>query len=1846
MRKWIQRVAALMLVLCVLPLQSEASMDTASTIGNNHIVSGTVGAWTTIVGSNSVTTENFYDYYKFTLDQMNTAVVSTSATSAIAQNLRVAILNVNGSTITSSYGPGTISQTLEPGTYYIRVSYTSSSNAVKYTLKLTYCAHKNTTKVVTEPTCTTGGYTTYTCSDCGKTWEDNRTSAAHKFKFSYYSKEPDCTSRGIGQYICSACGEKEGRFEESLGHSVSGWTATKEPTCTQPGSESGPCTRCGETQTREIEMLGHNYSAWKTTKAATCTEAGSRSKTCSRCADAVTETIAALGHCLVKDPQVGATCLPGRTEGEHCNRCGLVTVEQEQISPAYEHYYSEDTDATCVSCGTYRDIVSTIPGATMGTAEEASLGQTLQKEWNSENYNTSYLIKFTLPQQGLLLMDMEGIPDFRDNTRGYDATLQILDAGGSLCWAQYGDYSTGLGSQFYVGLKAGTYYLHIGFHDIWEWSYGDVTTSINLAFQADDGVETEANNRFDTADPVIFGKSYKGSADYTFNAEGRLDYFRIPTDPQHTYRLYLENYEELTQNDVMFSATLIDEFDSWNHMYGSRIKQDGEGQYYCEFQAGRSRNWYLQIDNLMPVQLHYSFRVVPVHEYDSYVTAPTCTEQGYTTHSCIYCDYAYKDTYTGPHNLGFSSMQVPSNTCIRPTKIFDPYCKDCGETFGEMIEIPASGHSYGEWAMVRKATCALEGLRRRTCGCCSAAEEEAIPCLPHMEIVLPAVEATCAATGLTEGLGCSVCKKVLTAQQTVPTNDNHSYSGSICKLCGHDIGPITETARWDFDEATGTLTISGTGPMADYAKAENIPWYDLREEITAVNISSGITGIGDANFHGCKKLTNVSIPGSVTRIGESAFNDCTALAQITLPDTITHIEKYAFSMCYGLKKITLPAGLTSVEEKLFAFCDSLAAVTIPSGVTSIGNEAFWYCDALREIRFLGDAPKFANSSLRDVVGTVYYPLGNETWTDSVRQNYYGRVTWKAMDKDGHVPVVMPYKAATCTASGLTEGSKCEKCGKILFAQSTIPANGHKLSAPVVYKAPTCTAEGIMHETCTVCGHIRKTTILSPGHKYQSVVTDPTCSDAGYTTHTCSACGNSYQDTPLPAKGHSFGDWTTTKEPTCTEPGAQRRDCVNCDAYEDGVLEAPGHSMKPGWVVIKEATCTEDGEYRQYCKNCDHYDAKVISAKNHSYSRTEVTEPTCTDGGYTTHICIYCSDSYTDTETAPAGHSMGDWVDEQAATCTAEGTQRSDCANCDHYETRKTDKLSHSYEEVVTPPTCTAGGYTTHTCSACGDSYTNSETPVADHSYGDWVTIKEGTCTDTGTRECSCSICGDTKSESIPASHNMVDGVCQKCGQSTGSCGKNACWSFDAQTGTLTISGSGAMTDYAAANDLPWYSLRDGIQTVIVSEGITHIADRAFVAHKSLIRAELPDTLQSIGESAFYNCAALPELVIPEGVTEIPESAFYQCARLVSISIPESVTHIGNWAFMYCGHLEEVTIPSGVTSISYSQFNGCSALTEIRIPEGVTTIDNYAFQNCFALKNVHLPETLESIGLSAFQNCTALTSVRVPASVTTIKGSAFSGCSSLKKVAFAGSAPVITSTAFSSVTADAYYPGSDTSWKYEQGNYGGTLSWKAHCTSHTLVTDPGVAATCTVPGLTEGKHCSVCLFVQKAQNTIPVAEHSYGSWKTVTAGSCQTEGVQQRTCGACGDTQTQKIPASGHSYRYVIVEPTCTASGYTIHTCASCGDSYQDQPVPVIDHQAETWWHSDSSVHWQQCRFCGVEMNRADHVPGDPATENTSQKCTDCGHVLRPPMGLDWFFGKEGGFLPSGYFAEIMERYGS
>ena len=270
---------------------------------------------------------------------------------------------------------------------------------------------------------------------------------------------------------------------------------------------------------------------------------------------------------------------------------------------------------------------------------------------------------------------------------------------------------------------------------------------------------------------------------------------------------------------------------------------------------------------------------------------------------------------------------------------------------------------------------------------------------------------------------------------------------------------------------------------------------------------------------------------------------------------------------------------------------------------------------------------------------------------------------------------------------------------------------------------------------------------------------------------------------------------------------------------------------------------------------------------------------------------------------------------------------------------------------------------------------------------------------------------------------------------SGTCGYNLTWTLN--NGTLTISGTGEMTNYGGSYAVPWYDYCSSITTLIINSSVTSIGQYAFYGCSSLTSITIPNSVKSIGEWAFFGCSSLTSITIPNSVTSIggyafqgctgltsvtiPNSvtsigqyAFYGCSSLTSIMIPNSVTSIGSWAFRGCSSLTSVTIPNSVTSIGYGTFYGCSSLTTVTIPNSVTSIGYAAFYECTGLTSVTIPNSVTSIGEQAFYGCNSLTSLTIPNSVTSmsIGYMAFCNCSSLTAVTIPNSVTIIGSSAFS------------------------------------------------------------------------------------------------------------------------------------------------------------------------------------------------------------------------------------------
>jgi BspA type Leucine rich repeat region (6 copies)/Bacterial TSP3 repeat len=193
---------------------------------------------------------------------------------------------------------------------------------------------------------------------------------------------------------------------------------------------------------------------------------------------------------------------------------------------------------------------------------------------------------------------------------------------------------------------------------------------------------------------------------------------------------------------------------------------------------------------------------------------------------------------------------------------------------------------------------------------------------------------------------------------------------------------------------------------------------------------------------------------------------------------------------------------------------------------------------------------------------------------------------------------------------------------------------------------------------------------------------------------------------------------------------------------------------------------------------------------------------------------------------------------------------------------------------------------------------------------------------------------------------------------------------------------------------------------------------------------IPNSVTSIGDSAFLACSGLTSVVIPNSVISMGSSAFQFCTGLTSVTIGSGVTSIGYGAFYYCIGLTSVTIPNSVTSIGLNAFLACSGLTSVTIGNGVTSIGQNAFYECGGLTGVTIPNSVTSMGSSAFQGCTGLTSVTIGSGVTSIGEEAFGGCRSLASIHFQGNAP--TTTEFWAVRnnvtpATVYYRADTTGW---------------------------------------------------------------------------------------------------------------------------------------------------------------------------------------------------------------------------
>ena len=352
--------------------------------------------------------------------------------------------------------------------------------------------------------------------------------------------------------------------------------------------------------------------------------------------------------------------------------------------------------------------------------------------------------------------------------------------------------------------------------------------------------------------------------------------------------------------------------------------------------------------------------------------------------------------------------------------------------------------------------------------------------------------------------------------------------------------------------------------------------------------------------------------------------------------------------------------------------------------------------------------------------------------------------------------------------------------------------------------------------------------------------------------------------------------------------------------------------------------------------------------------------------------------------------------------------------------------------------------------------------------------------------------------------------------------------------------------------------------------LTRMEDELFSYCVKLESIDFPENVEYIGSRVFSQCAGLITIEIPDHVMEIGEHAFDSCSKLEKITFPDSLISLGDFAFYECTALNDLVLPDNLQSIEKNTFSTCSGLKDVTLPKNLRTLEDYAFYLCSSLEEIDIPSGVISIGSDSFASCYSLKHITIPETVKSVGSNAFSRCTVLEEIVFLGDAPTfgieaLGNPVFRQVTATAYYPIGNETWTEDVlKDYGGDITWIASCVTHDYSDVQVIAPTCTEEGYTRHS-CPVC---KQGYTTDEIEKlgHDLSDWVVDVAETCTTDGSKTRACRreGCDYSETEVIPATGHSHEAVVTAPTCEKGGFTTHTC-HCGDSYITDELAALGH---------------------------------------------------------------------------------
>ena len=757
------------------------------------------------------------------------------------------------------------------------------------------------------------------------------------------------------------------------------------------------------------------------------------------------------------------------------------------------------------------------------------------------------------------------------------------------------------------------------------------------------------------------------------------------------------------------------------------------------------------------------------------------------------------------------------------------------------------------------------------------------------------------------------------------------------------------------------------------------------ESLKEITLPKSLTSLKPSTFYGCTSLEKIEIPSSVKSIGYDCFSKCESLKEITLSKSLTSLEPSTFYGCTSLEKIEIPSSVKSICSECFSNCKSLKTVTIEEGCESIEYHAFYNCTALEKIEI--------PLSVHSIGGSVFSNANDVTIyakTGSYAKEFADR------------------KGIKFSSTGVEnyQGSCGENASYNLDTENcvlTISGTG-AMSDYDEYnnKAPWYLYRDYVKKLVVKDGitSIGKYSLYNCEYLVDMQLPDSVNTVGENAFSNCT----SLEKIEIPLSVHSIGGSVFSNANDVTI-------YAKTGSYAKEFADRKGIKFSSTGVENYQGSCGENASYNLDTENCvltisgtgamsdyDEYNNKAPWYLYRDYVKKLVVKDGITSiGKYSLYNCEYLVDmqlpdsvntvgenafsNCTSLEKIEIPSSVKSICSECFSNCKSLKTVTIEegCESIENYAFYKCTALEKieipssvksigygcfsdckSLKTVIIEEGCESiENYAFENCTALE----KIEIPLSVHSIGRSVISNENDVTIYAKTGSYAKEFADRKG--IKFSSTGVENY-------QGSCGENASYNLDTENCVLTISGTGAMSDYDEYNNkAPWYLYRDYVKKLVVKDGITSIGKYSLYNCEYLVDMQLPDSLKAIGSYAFNYCECLEGLTLPDSVNTVGEHAFSNCKSLKEITLPKSLTSLKPGTFYGCTSLEKIEIPSSVKSIGNACFSNCKSLKTVIIEEGCESIENYAFY-CTALENIIIPVSVHSIGDSAFRSANNLT----------------------------------------------------------------------------------------------------------------------------------------------------------------------------------------------------------------------------------------------------------------------------------